>query len=125
MPSEFNWKDYHKLAVKLKDRNKNKLQEACLRSAISRAYYALHNLLQNYAVEELGCRPNTEHSDLVVFYKNQSNRKLRKIGMQLDRALKNRNRCDYDNVMGMTNLKRKTKEVVNNKTQKIINFLNE
>lgn len=123
MSNKFDWKDYYKLAIKLKE--EKELQEACLRSAISRAYYALHNLTKNYAKQELAdAHFDKRHGELIDFYRRKKGN-LHKIGVQLDRARIARNQCDYEDMVCMNNLKKKTRDVLDNETQKIIDFLSE
>lgn len=95
----FRWTDYLALATQLAQET----NEAALRSAISRAYYAAYHEAKYLA------DPNNEgkfsnqrgsHSALWDFYQQNSNSVYKTVGTQGDRLYKNRLKADYNVKIG-------------------------
>ena len=96
----FDWSEYLNLADRLvlqKDLFAN--EEACYRSAISRAYYAAFCAARNRArdIESLAVN-NTgiDHQLVKDHYWRAPDRPRQKIGAWLDRLRTNRNQADYE-----------------------------
>src|SRR5690349_21119049 len=105
----FNWSNYFSLAEAL-NRQKGQLanSDACQRSAISRAYYAVFHIAWDYALE-LNDFPqvNTEniHEQVRKYYQTSPDARRQIIGILLDRLRQNRNKADYtDEIKGLDQL---------------------
>jgi len=99
-----DWNDYLKIAKEVySKRNSLASEEACCRSAISRAYYAAYNIAEiRQRTKEKGNKPFGQgtHKNLINYYKHHQDIKRKKIGTTLDRILDLRNFCDYDSFPG-------------------------
>lgn len=97
MQMPFDWKEYLLLAQFLeRSGNQNFSQEAALRSAVSRAYYAAFCHCRNFARDKQGFHPayNAEdHQNLPLQLKFSG---MYKEARTLDRLRKWRNECDYE-----------------------------
>lgn len=101
----FEWKQYLDLARELSQPTTSDAgtQEARLRSAVSRAYYAAFCHARNYSRDWLKFRPNhtaDDHGRLRAFLKDG---KRRGIALKLDQLRQWRNDSDYSDTM-TTNL---------------------
>lgn len=98
----FDWADYLKLAEALtRDPISPGPEEASLRTAISRAYYAAFRSASNLAASRGEIIPTGSPGDhgLVINHFQQATDPARqKIGASLSRLRSNRNRADYDDV---------------------------
>lgn len=96
----FDWKEYLYLAKELKQRAGNTFnQEAALRSAVSRAYYAAFCYLRNYACDKLGFikkRSSRDHIDLVKHLREKNHGDIASILEELRNWRKD---CDYEDVI--------------------------
>ncbi len=97
----FYWPEYLDLAEELLVEGKGTPRnEAKLRSAISRAYYAVYNSADKYA-DAKGIRSFQEkiygsrHRDLSKRFKNSNAKRLKQLGVNLDRLLNQRIDADY------------------------------
>jgi len=92
----FDWKTYLELAEFLRTQAEAApTQEAFLRSAVSRAYYAAFCYVRNHARDRLRFQPRDDgddHGRLRAFLKNG---KLRGVSNTLQRLREWRNECDY------------------------------
>ena len=96
----FNWNDYLDLAEELKERNES---EAALRSAISRAYYAVFCQVRDNLKEEGVQLPEREiHRFVWNYYKNKG-RSFTAIYINGDGLRNNRNTADYESAAGDLN----------------------
>jgi uncharacterized protein (UPF0332 family) len=107
---EFDWCNYLLLAEEIANRN----EEQCLRSSISRAYYAafhvsLKTLQQNGKVR-LEDQGRGIHQELIKTLRSSRNSVEKKTGNRLDRLRCYRNNADYKPIMG--NLPDRAKESV-------------
>lgn len=96
----FDWSDFLKLAESLaRAERASVLEEAALRSAVSRAYYAAFCASRNHA-RDLGEIILTglarDHGIVKDHYKHSGVRDYQKIGTWLERLRDNRNCADYD-----------------------------
>lgn len=96
----FDWSDFLKLAESLaRAEIASSLEEAALRSAISRAYYAAYCASRNHA-RDLGGITLTgqarDHGIVKEYFKHSRVRDHKKIGAKLDHLRDNRNCADYD-----------------------------
>jgi uncharacterized protein (UPF0332 family) len=96
----FDWLEYLRLAHQLVAPGPSAVsQEARLRSAISRAYYAAFKMAYNYLRDRdktiVFVRTDV-HSLVLERYKYSPDRSHREIGVNLDRLRRERNRADYD-----------------------------
>ena len=91
----FDWKDYFKLAKELAKSKK----ESRLRSTVSRAYYAAFCTARNHAIT-LGYRTqgSGDHAAVPKFYASR-NTQFPGVGQKLGRLRRNRNNCDYNDVV--------------------------
>ena len=100
----FNWHDYLLLAQTLfSGARGNSLEEAKLRSAISRAYYAAFCLARNHLIHKEGVivRPSSGvHMKVIDRFKYSRDRRKRRIGTNLNRLRIDRNKSDYEDRMG-------------------------
>ncbi|ADI02723.1 MAG TPA: hypothetical protein GXX39_08975 [Syntrophothermus lipocalidus] len=100
----FDWGEYLVLAQYLAnfdDRDVSVSREAITRTAISRAYYAIFGLAQDYAKQYLGFTPyakkrNSPHRDLIDFYKRINKPQFRIMANDIRRLRDWRNKCDYE-----------------------------
>lgn len=101
----FDWADFLTLADALvRDPNSPGPEEASLRSAISRAYYAAFCSARNFACAKDGLvlpRPRAPevHGLVRDHFEASHDRARRKIGTDLNRLRDYRNRADYDDVL--------------------------
>jgi len=99
----FNWVDFLALADTLvRDPSSPGPEEASLRSAISRAYYAAFCSARNFArdSENLALEHTARDHQLVRYhFQGASDRTHRKIGLNLNRLRNNRNKADYDDTL--------------------------
>lgn len=108
----FNWSDYLGLAQELVNQNSLAAsEEACFRSAISRAYYAAfiqgRNLLRDR--ENLPINLANTHQYVIQQFKNSSELIRQKVGKDLSRLRANRNLADYeDNLVNLSNLTKRS-----------------
>lgn len=101
----FNWNDYLDLAKSLQKStsNKIKIEEACCRTAVSRAYYAVYHIALNFAKKNLsyleitGKNAGENHRKLGICYKRCAEYEYRNLGIILERMHKHRISCDYYN----------------------------
>lgn len=111
---DFKWENYLKLAKKLqkipiKDMQ---LDEACHRTVISRAYYAIYNLALKFAenkigyIRKTGIEAGKNHNLLRIEFNEWSKKhsvfEYNKLANILDRIHKNRIKSDYHNNIGKT-----------------------
>jgi uncharacterized protein (UPF0332 family) len=99
----FDWSDFLKLAESLaRAERASSLEEAALRSAVSRAYYAAYCASRNHA-RDLGeiilTRGSKDHGIVQDHYQHSRVRDYQKIGAWLERLRDNRNCADYDDVL--------------------------
>lgn len=92
----FDWVEYLNLASELVNRD----DEACQRSAVSRAYYAVfctaRDKFQNRGEFHPG-RTADDHKDLWDALRNDYDMQRRQIGLEGNRLRGKRNKADYDN----------------------------
>ena len=95
----FDWKEYLDLAQELAGRGAmGSTEEARLRSAISRAYYASYGKARSQS----SAPPNfvgSEHTFLWNQFKNSSNLTRKEIGTEGSRLRRDRNLADYEDVV--------------------------
>jgi uncharacterized protein (UPF0332 family) len=98
----FDWQDYLTLAEALvRERGYLALEDACLRSAISRAYYAAFVSARNFATARDGfipCHTGADHGRVKKHFKRSSDRARRQVGVELGRIWGHRTSADYDDV---------------------------
>ena len=73
-------------------------REACLRSAISRAYYGAFGLARGRAAQN-GLqlrRSSQDHQAVIRHFRQATNKQYQQIGLELSRLRRARNRADYD-----------------------------
>lgn len=113
--------DCLKLANKLATVN----NEAAMRSAVNRAYFAAFHktkmFVQNSGVKFSGAKRSNIHTDVVKFLFGHNDEKVKLLSSELDRLRNDRNKCDYADTVN--NLKRvaenaviTAKEIFNNIT---------
>lgn len=100
----FDWSQYLHLAEELRETAARSIvEEAKLRSAVSRAYYAAFCKARNY-LRHIDRDPNIPEDGRIHSYiKNEfvksSDRVRRRIGSNLDRLRSDRRKADYDNAV--------------------------
>jgi HEPN domain. len=94
----FNWQLYLDLAYELIEHQKEKrLEEAYLRSAISRSYHGAFCTIRNLLREKGKQIPKKDtHKFVINYYKNSADLKERQIGLSLDRLRIARIDSDYE-----------------------------
>lgn len=102
----FRWADYLTLARSILAQAPAGGEEACQRSAISRAYYAAFCHARNYARDRHAFVPrydNSDHRGIRQYL--QPHRVGRRVCPQLARLMTWRQQCDYDDhVEGLSSL---------------------
>ena len=88
----FDWTDYLVLAEELGQRG----DEASLRSAISRAYYAAYGMARDRLRQTGVAIRTSDHKWLWDSYRDSTNNQSRMVGVNGDRLRVERNRADYD-----------------------------
>lgn len=96
----FDWSEYLNLAKELaKQSSSSATEEAKLRSAISRAYYAAFCKARNYLRDvkkiQMTCTAQ-DHYLVAKLFKASSDRNWNKVGVNLERLRIDRNKVDYD-----------------------------
>ncbi|MGA8807059.1 MAG: hypothetical protein WB973_04215 [Thermoanaerobaculia bacterium] len=96
----FRWEKLLSVAEALSNPDIGADREACLRSAISRAYYAAFGSARSHARERrLQTRQSAaEHGEVSVFFAQKYDDAGREIAKHLGRLRTNRNIADYDDV---------------------------
>jgi uncharacterized protein (UPF0332 family) len=96
----FDWLHYTEIAHRLAESPFIDYQEACYRSAISRAYYGAFCLcrdraaLKNYIPASETDLPT--HKKVIQTYKGSPHKKEKNLGRTLDELRRLRNRADYE-----------------------------
>jgi len=95
---KFDWKLYVQLSDELITAQKTQvLQEARLRSAISRAYYGAFGIARNFLLDRGTNVPQgSTHKFVREQYLNSLNREEKKIGNNLGALWENRKDADYE-----------------------------
>lgn len=104
----FNWNDYLDLAKSFQKLtlSKIKIEEACCRTAVSRAYYAVYHIALDFAEKNLsyskstGIEAGKNHSELGKYYKGCADYEYKKLGRILRRMHSDRLKCDYGGSIG-------------------------
>jgi uncharacterized protein (UPF0332 family) len=96
----FDWSEFFSLAEALTSNpGLPGPEEAALRSAASRAYYAVFHCALNLAKEEGFVPSNSgdDHKKVQAYFRNCKSSEIRKkIALELDRTYNNRCKADYD-----------------------------
>lgn len=98
----FDWSEYFNLAQELAGKVTNpSTQEAKLRSAISRSYYAIYCLARNYLClrERHSIPGGREAKDFVHMQFRIGSKERKKIGSNLDRLRTYREEADYEDIV--------------------------
>jgi uncharacterized protein (UPF0332 family) len=99
----FNWSEFVTLAHALQqDPSSPGPEEACLRSAISRAYYGVFCTVRARMRDRGAFKPTytgKDHSSLPMQLQKSTNPVQKKVGLDLDRLRLNRRKADYDDVV--------------------------
>ena len=99
----FDWAEYLTLAEALYANRKTfSNEEACSRSAISRAYYAAYMIASGKAKQEGAIVSGRgQHKDVRVHFANRDDEDHRRVGSWLQRLQDNREEADYkDEITG-------------------------
>jgi hypothetical protein len=118
----FDWTEYLNLAEIIYERRKSLAhEEACMRTAISRGYYAAHGAACNFVEtrKELELdHSGDNHSEVSTHFNRSPMRERMEIGNWLVRLRANRNKADYrndmkENIIAMTVVSlRKARELI-------------
>ncbi|MFB2879051.1 HEPN domain-containing protein [Floridanema aerugineum] len=105
----FDWSNYLNLAQELAQETSD---EAKLRSAISRSYYAAFIKARNFLrhKDNLVIPQQNAHQYVITQFKNSPDRLRQKLGKRLERLRVYRNRADYEDVF--SNLVQKAEEAL-------------
>ncbi len=98
----FDWSDYLSLAESLSQHPEAPgPEEAALRAAISRAYYAAHCTARNFARSRgiTLTRTGRDHQLVIDYFKESKDKGRKSIGLWLDRLRDDRNKADYDDTL--------------------------
>ncbi|MFZ3073879.1 MAG: hypothetical protein WA093_01985 [Minisyncoccales bacterium] len=101
----FDWNNYLVLAENLlSPKDDGTYDEACLRTAVSRAYYAVFHCARDFAInknnillQDIKLQKHTEHTSLQEFFSGDTDLRYKQIGADLSRLHKKRVDCDYKN----------------------------
>ena len=95
----FNWLNYLTLAEHLMDHVTSLPdEEACYRSIVSRAYYAVYCQIRNYVQDTDGTIfSHNPHSELQNYLQKHPHCLRKSIGNRLEMLRDHRNQADYDN----------------------------
>ena len=120
----FDWCEYLNLAQELCGQTGvSAIQDAKLRTSVSRAYYCAFCVARNYLRDVKGlpiASDVTAHQSVANWFKGRQGKRERKVGHDLDRLRIDRNKADYDDtVSGLT---RMTKGALK-RTQRIISTI--
>lgn len=97
---EFDWKEYFELAKHLRSLSTNEFRnEAALRSAISRAYYAAYCHVRNYAINQLSFKASGYGKDHAELRRHIQKTRISWATKFLARLLQYRETADYDNII--------------------------
>ncbi len=79
----------------------NTSDEAHLRCAVSRAYYACFNLIKEYGEQNnvIFSKTGNAHNEVIEFLKNNTDPKIRLLYKHQKRLKKNRAECDYEKMV--------------------------
>lgn len=100
----FDWKTYLSVSEALVKYQITGLEEACWRSAISRAYYAVFGTASSYLKSHGTTIPAIDtHKFLRNEFKNSPDNIKKKIGYHLDRLWKDRKDADYNGTISINN----------------------
>ena len=99
----FDWCEYLNLAFELGGQSDAQgAQDAKLRTAVSRAYYAAFCTARNY-LRDVECLPVPQgpraHGFVLDEFTARTDRRLKQVGTRLDRLRIDRNKADYDDVV--------------------------
>ena len=95
----FNWADYYRLSNSLVENQPVTHDEAALRCAVSRSYYAAFCSARDWAVGHVRLVVSgrgTDHEIVRKHFLNSGNIDRRQIGLWLSRLRDDRNTADYD-----------------------------
>jgi uncharacterized protein (UPF0332 family) len=97
----FDWSEYLDLAKEMTKVGLSSSQEAVLRCAISRAYYAAFCSSRNFALTEGATFKKTgeDHRLVPTYFTHSTDRKRQKIATKLKRLKDNRRQADYEDVV--------------------------
>jgi uncharacterized protein (UPF0332 family) len=98
----FDWEEFLILAHELVGKSTRSAHEdAKMRSAISRAYYAAFNRAKSYLIDKDYDRSiptdGRAHEEVKNKFLNHDDERRQRIGTNLERILKDRKRADYNN----------------------------
>lgn len=92
----FDWKEYLALAQFLQQLSATSVnQEAALRSAVSRAYFAAFGHARNYARDRHGLSLTYTGDDHSLVRRHFLSRRAKGVALKLDKLRQWRNKCDY------------------------------
>ncbi len=93
----FDWRDFLSLAKELSNyAETSSLQEAAVRTAVSRAYYAAFCWAMDYASKSLGFQRSGTAEDHATLRQLLQQSNQTKIASKLNNLRRWRNLCDYD-----------------------------
>jgi uncharacterized protein (UPF0332 family) len=95
----FDWTLYLQLADAFIKSQPAGLEEAYLRSAVSRAYYGAFCPARNFLTDKRGISPPADrsvHEFVINNFKNSASADEQKVGLWLDRLRRERNDADYN-----------------------------
>jgi uncharacterized protein (UPF0332 family) len=94
----FEWSDFLPLAEELTAVDLNADREACLRTAIGRAYYAAFGMARQHArtLRLVTRQSAAEHGEIAAFYAKRYGEAGEEIAFTMSRLRNRRNAADYD-----------------------------
>ena len=119
----FDWQNYLTLAQYMMDTAEEFPEtEACYRSVVSRAYYAMFCMTRDYVSQVDGQDfYSNDHRALQDYLTNHPHRVRQKIGNQLRRLHQHRKKADYDRDLGEAPVNKATKALY--EAQKVLEGL--
>ena len=104
----FNWTLFINLAEHLIEDHNPQMDDAWIRTSVSRCYYGLYGLASDFIKSEGIVLPSKDtHKFVREQYKNSSNKKLNKIGNGLGNLLLERKKADYYKSISITHTQSK------------------
>lgn len=96
----FCWEAYVRLAENLIKNQTTGLEDACLRSAISRSYYGVFGVARSYLMRNgITISPIDTHKYLRNEFKNSPDKTKKKIGQNMERLWRDRKDADYEDAI--------------------------
>jgi hypothetical protein len=118
----FAWRDYFALACRLRKSPEPALEEASLRTAVSRFYYAAFQHAMLRAQSQIGFRPSGRASDHSALREQLRRSRYRNVAVSLEQLCRWREDCDYEPISNDISDFRTMAESAELEAQKVLTF---